>query len=199
MKLIQYTVIAFFILLVLGFGINDTKEYELDVHHTFVTFQVERFMVGEVTGRFNELTGKISYDGNHLKSLKADVTIKTKSIDTGMEIRDGHLKSNTWLDAEQYPEMKLMTKEVFQKEGKNYVKADLTIHGVTQEVEIPFTLKGPFKDPTGAETIGIQAALTINRQDYGISFSKTMGNGELFIGNEVKIGIKALAILPRNK
>lgn len=191
--------IAILILFVSSFGYENTKQYQLDVHHTFVTFKVERFMVGEVSGRFNDLTGTISYDPEKKNSLSADITIKTKSIDTGMELRDGHLKSNIWLDTDKYPEITFKTKKVVEKKGQLMVKADLTIHGVTKEVEFPFILKGPFKDPTGTETLGIQADLSINRQDFGIAFSKKMDNGEMFIGNEVKIEIKALAAMPRSK
>ena len=74
------------------------------------------------------------------------------------------------------------------------VEAELTIHGETNTVQFPIEIKGPFTDPTGATTIGITGDVTINRQDYGISFSRIMDNGELFIGNDVKIEIRALAI-----
>jgi polyisoprenoid-binding protein YceI len=57
---------------------------------------------------------------------------------------------------------------------------------------------GPAVDPTKQTAIGIFGEILINRQDYGISFSRLMDNGKLFIGNEVKISIHALALLPRN-
>ncbi len=168
--------------------------YQLDIPHTFINFGVERFMVGEVTGRFNEFEGKVIYNPEDLSQTIIDVTIKTESIDTGFEVRDGHLKGNTWLDVEKFPRINFKSKKIFLVDDQTQITADLTIHGVTKEVTFPLTIKGPFVDPTKSNSIGLSGELIINRQDFGIIFSKKMDNGHLFIGNEVKINIRALAI-----
>lgn len=173
------------------------KTYQLDPTHTFINFGVERFMVGEVTGRFNEFSGTIVYNPEDLSQTRMDVSIKVKSIDTGLEVRDGHLKSNIWLDAEKYPEIKFKSKKVFISDGRTQVTADLTIHGITNEVTFPITIKGPFKDPTQTNTLGLSGEVMVNRQDFGISMDKVMTNGHLFIGNEVRISIRALAFLEK--
>ncbi len=72
---------------------------------------------------------------------------------------------------------------------------DLTIHGVTKEVRFPFTLLEPFKDPTGAMTIAAHAIVKIDRQDYGIKFSRKLPNGKEFIGNQVTIELNVLAVV----
>ncbi|MEL6559195.1 MAG: YceI family protein [Bacteroidota bacterium] len=171
--------------------------YQIDPTHTFVNFEVERFMVGEVTGRFNEFQGSVQYNPDDVKQTNIDVTIQVKSIDTGLELRDGHLKSNIWLDAEKYPEIKFRSKKVYLSGEQILIDADLTIHGTTREVTFPMVVKGPFKDPTQANTIGLTADLIINREDFGILMDKKMTNGHLFIGNEVKISIRALAALKK--
>ena len=165
----------------------------IDPTHTFINFGVERFMVGEVTGRFNDFEGSIDFDGENVENTSIAVKIKTNSIDTGFEVRDGHLKSEIWLDAEKYPEILFNSKGFTQMDGEMTITADLTIHGVTNEVTFPVEIKGPFKDPTQSNTLAITGEVVINRQDYGISFGKMMDNGHLFIGNDVKISIRALA------
>lgn len=155
-------------------------------------------MVGEVSGRFNEFKGEIHYNPDDLSSFKADVTIQTKTIDTGMEVRDGHLRGKIWLDVETYPEIRFASKKLEQKEDQLMLTADLTIHGVTKEVVFPIEILGPFKDPTQTTSLGLKGGLTINRQDYGIAFSRLMDNGKLFIGNEVRIDIQALAVVPKS-
>ncbi len=168
--------------------------YKLDTAHTFIQFSCERFMVGEVTGKFKDFDGSITYDPGNPESMNIDVTIQTRSLDTDHETRDSHLRGETWLHVEKYPLIKFKSKKI-EKEGDQLkVTGDLTIHGVTNEVEFPFTLKGPFEDPTGNLTVGLAGELTINRQDYGINFSRIMDNGEFFIGNNVKIDIQALTI-----
>ena len=99
-----------------------------------------------------------------------------------------------WLDTENHDELTFRSSNIKSEDGQWFIEGDLTIKGKTNPVSFPFEMEGPFKDPTGANTIGLSGDLTINRQDYGIQFSKVMDNGELFIGNEVKIRIRALAI-----
>ncbi|MEM6380549.1 MAG: YceI family protein, partial [Bacteroidota bacterium] len=71
--------------------------YKLDPGHTLVQFNVERFMVGEVTGVFTDAKGKIRLDDqNELQEVA--VTIAVKSLDSNHEMRDGHLKGALWLD-----------------------------------------------------------------------------------------------------
>lgn len=173
--------------------------YQLDPIHTFVNFGVERFMVGEVTGHFNEFSGTIHYNPKDISQTNISATIQVESIDTGFETRDGHLKSSIWLDAENYPDMVFKSKKVDLVEEQLMITADLTIHGVTKELTFPVDVKGPFDDPTKNTTLGLSADLQINRQDFGITFSKKMDNGHLFIGNEVLISIRALAVLGTEK
>ena len=74
------------------------------------------------------------------------------------------------------------------------IESDFTIKGITNKVSFPIDVQGPFKDPTQNITLGLKAEFTIDRFDYGLQFNKTMDNGELFIGREVKIKIRALAV-----
>ncbi len=172
--------------------INAQSTYKLDVGHTLIEFNVERFMVGEVTGKFKSYDGKVVLSDDEVIS-SATLKIETNSLDTDHEVRDGHLKSAIWLDVENSPEITFESSRVWKDGDQDYIEGQLTIRGTTQTVQFPFEMKGPFKDPTGAMTIGISGDLIIDRQDYGIVFSKLMDNGELFIGNQVRIRIRALA------
>ena len=169
------------------------SEYVLDPSHTLIQFNVERFMVGEVTGVFTQFDGNVKL--NLARELESsNVIIKVESLDSNYETRDGHLKGPTWLDAGQFKEIEFVSQKVYQVANQWYIDGFLTIKGVKKMVSFPFDIKGPFKDPTGALTMGLAGDLKINRQDYGITFSKLMDNGELFIGNDVIIKIRALAI-----
>lgn len=181
------------LLISFAFVKKTSDSYALDVGHTYIGFDVERFLVGEVSGRFNNFSANISMDGNDYTSLQLDATIQVASIDSNNKTRDGHLKAKIWLDAKDYPEIRFTSKSV-RKKGNGYLmKGDFTIKGTTKEVEFPVVIAGPFLDPTRKTTIGIKADFTINRFDYGINLSKKMTNGSFFIGKDVKIKIRALA------
>ena len=42
--------------------------------------------------------------------------------------------------------------------------------------------------------LGLEGSFTINRKDYGISFSKAMDGGGLVVGDDVKIDLSIEAI-----
>ncbi len=170
-----------------------TDSYTLDAGHTYIGFDVERFLVGEVTGRFNEFNGDVSLSGDSLESLKVNIKINTNSLDTNNPTRDGHLKGEMWLDTAKYTEITFVS-NTLKKDKQGYVmQGKLTIKGITKDIEFPVEILGPFNDPTKKLAIGIKADLVIDRFDYGIAFNKKMDNGSFFIGNEVKIKIRALA------
>ncbi len=192
----QRTVLASLVLLFTFSSFNTvTDNYALDPGHTHIGFDVERFLVGEVSGRFNSFTATLSMEGEDHTTLKANVVIQVNSLDSNNETRDGHLKGAAWLDATTYPEIHFTSTEVYKNEtGDGYeMKGNLKIKDHTKEVSFPVEILGPFKDPTGQTTIGVRADFTINRFDYGISFNKKMDNGGFFIGKDVKIKIRALA------
>lgn len=174
--------------------ICSSQSFQIDPGHTFVNFSVNRFASVDVKGRFNDFSGTVQYDAASEMIQSASFTIDVESIDTGHDIRDGHLKGDTWLDSKQFPKITFVSKSFEKSELGYHAVGDLTIHGVTREVIVPFKLTGPAVDPTKSIALGISASISIDRQDFGISFSRLMDNGKLFIGNEVNIDIDALAV-----
>ncbi len=192
---LNYFLIILLTILSLSFKSDTKTTYFFDTAHTFIQFEVERFSVGEVSGKFNEFSGTIDIDENNYKTMNVDIKINAKSLDTGHKVRDGHLTGKTWLDTEMYPEILFKSTKIVEDENNNLMmEGDFTIHGITNKISFLIKVMGPFKDPTKKTTIGIKADFTIDRNDYGINFSKIMDNGSLFIGKEVKIKIRALAI-----
>ncbi len=176
-------------------GVPEKAAYKIDAGHTAVTIQVKRFGVVNVMGRFGDVDGTVTYDPENINSLAADVTIKVDSYSANNGGGEDAVKSPAFLDAAKYPEIKFKVKSASVKGGRNVVTADLTIHGVTKEVEFPFEVTGPKLDlPTRKQSIGIEGSLTINRQDYGIAFNRQLPTGDAIVGNEVKIDLLVLAI-----
>ena len=61
--------------------------------------------------------------------------------------------------------------------------------GVTKEITVPVTISGPVKTMMGGQAIGITGSVTINRQDYGINWNKTLDQGGVAVSNDVLITI----------
>ncbi len=167
--------------------------YMLDAAHSNVGFAVRHLVISTVNGHFSEVAGEIQYDAADITKSSVSVTIKTDSINTNNGKRDDHLKSADFFDAEKNPEITFKSSSI-EREGDGYAAVGtLTIKGVSKEVKLPFEITGKIKDPWGNNKIGVEGSLTINRQDYGVSWSKTMDNGGLVVGNEVKISFSVEA------
>jgi polyisoprenoid-binding protein YceI len=165
--------------------------WTIDPAHSTMGFVVRHMMVSNVHGRFGKTTGTVTYDGKDVSSVVADVTIDTTSITTDNEKRDAHLKSPDFFDVAAFPTITFKSKQV-QKgaAGKFKVIGDLTMHGVTKEVTLD--VEGPSQPivAQGATRIGATATTTLNRQDYGVKWSRNIDGGGVVVGDEVKITLE---------
>jgi polyisoprenoid-binding protein YceI len=168
-------------------------EFKIDPVHSTVGFAVKHMVVNTVHGRFNDCNGQILYDEKDPSKSSVKVTIKSASINTDNTQRDTHLKSPDFLDVEKFPEITFESKSVEKKPDGLVAHGVLTIRGVSKNVDLPFKVNGPISVGPNS-LLGAEASLTINRQDYGVAWSKSLANpGELVVGNDVKIDINVEA------
>ena len=169
-------------------------QYAVDPVHSHIGFSVKHLVITNVKGDFTDYSGTIVYDEKDITQSSVNVTIKTASIHTGNQQRDDDLRSPNFLDAAQYPEMTFKSTRIEPKEDGYLCTGMLTLHGVSKEISIPFDIEGPIKDPWGKTRIGVEATLSLNRQDYGIKYDKALDNGGAVVGNKVKISLNVEGI-----
>jgi polyisoprenoid-binding protein YceI len=167
-------------------------EFKIDPVHSTVGFAVKHMVVNTVHGRFNDCNGQILYDDKDPSKSSVNVTIKSASINTDNAQRDTHLKSPDFLDVEKFPEITFQSKSIEKKPDGFIAHGVLTIRGVSKNVDLPFKVNGPI-NVGNSSLLGAEASLTINRQEYGVSWSKSLAPGELVVGNDVKIDINVEA------
>lgn len=190
--------LLFPVLLLLMVGlVFPAEKYEIDTVHSSVGFSVRHMVISDVKGEFNTLSGTIMFDKGDIANSSVNVTIDAASIDTDNEKRDGHLKSPDFLAVEEHPEITFASKSIRKTDDGYVAVGDLTLRGVTKEVSIPFTVAGPITDSYGNQRIGANGELTIDRHDFGVSWSQTLDNGGLVVGNEVKISLDVEAVKPK--
>jgi polyisoprenoid-binding protein YceI len=166
--------------------------YKIDPAHTSLSFSVRHMGVSNVKGHFDEFVGTIVMDKGVIK--EASGTIQVKSVNTGIQRRDNHLRTSDFFDAVQYPVITFKTKRVEKSGGQTILFADFTMRGVTKELRLPVELSGPVKDPQGNTRIGLEARTKLNRKDYGLNFNGVLETGALLVGEEVAIEINAEAV-----
>ena len=169
-------------------------KYVIDKSHSSVLFSVRHMVISKVKGAFGEYAGTILYDADDITKSSADVTFKVASINTKDEKRDEHLRSPDFFDAANHPEITFKSKRVEKSGDETVLVGDLTMHGVTKEISMPFEITGVITDQWGNTRMGASAKLKLNRQDYGVSWSKKLDNGGLVVGDDVEIEIDIEAI-----
>ncbi len=171
----------------LAFG---AKEYGVDPNHSHIGFKVRHMSVANVRGEFREFSSDLMVDEEDMTRSSIEVRIKAASIDTRLERRDEHLRSSDFLDVANHPEIVFKSKHIEHAAGDEYwAIGDLTIRGVTKEVELPVALSGPIKDPLNMMRLGVEGSITINRQDYGVIWNRALDTGGFMVGNEVTISL----------
>ena len=129
------------------------------------------------------------------KSFKTfSANVNTTSIDTGIEKRDEHLRSDDFFASEKFPKMTFVMKsyEVNGDEGK--MKGDLTIRGITKPVVLEVEDIASVKDFQGSKRVGFSLKGKINRMDYDLKWNKALELGGVAVAEEVKIIVDVEAV-----
>jgi len=128
-----------------------------------------------------------------VKSLNA--TIKTESIDTGIEKRDNHLRSADFFLAKKYPELKFVMKSYIKKsDDEGVMIGDLTIRGITKEVKLEVEIGGTIKDLEGNNRVGFSLEGEINRTDFDLKWNKALEFGGVAVSEKVELEIEVQAV-----
>lgn len=126
-------------------------------------------------------------DGDNLSASCAELTIEAASINTNSADRDAHLTSADFLDAENFPTLTFVSTAVAAKGDEILVTGDLTIHGVTNSVEVKYEFVGASTDPYGTNKVGFEGTAKISRKDFGLVWNTALETGGVLVGDEIHL------------
>lgn len=183
------------VIALLGLAMNAwaaPENHKIDDSHSFANWSI-RHIVGKTTGTFTGVKGTLMLDPANPDSGAADVTVSLYSLESGHRARDVHLLTSDFLDANAYPEMRFVASG-FRATGKDtgVMSGQLTLHGATRQVDIPYKILGTATDPWGNVRTAFEGRFSLNRSDYGIT--KHVDGGSGMIGNEVEITLLVEAL-----
>ena len=139
---------------------------KLDRTHSKVSFTAAT-LIFDVDGEFGDFSVDIDGDPSKPETVKVEASIDVASIDTQNGKRDDHLKSPDFFDAAKYPKIRFTSIGVKAKGSQLTVKGNLTMHGKTKLVSIPFKVaKG--KNGAGVDVTTYKGKLTLDRNEFGI-------------------------------
>lgn len=170
----------------------ETGTWTIDPAHTAVGFSARHLVAARVRGSFKSFSGVIEM-GDQPEDSSVSVSIDAASIDTGVEDRDAHLRSEDFLDVDNYPTLDFVSNAVRPVAGGYEVDGNLTIRGTTRPVTLDMVYSGVMQDPWGNEKAIFSATTKINREVFGLTWNAPLEAGGWLVGKDVEIEIEVQA------
>ncbi|HVW14328.1 MAG TPA: YceI family protein [Mucilaginibacter sp.] len=173
MKKIYLILISF---LFISYSFAQVKQQT--VTKSSVLFHIKNLGI-TIDGTLAGFKGDIKFDPANLPASSIQASVDVNTIDTDNGMRNDHLKSDSYFDAEKYPTITMKSTAFRHRSGNNYVGTfDLTIKNVTRSVNVPFSYV-----ETGADGV-FKGNFQIERTDYGV------GGKSLVMSNDVKVELR---------
>lgn len=165
---------------------QETKQLTVEANHSTVQFIVPIANgITRVTGKFTDYTIDLNLVDNDLTKSTISTTIQVKSINTGIEGRDDHLRTADFFDAEKYPEITFNSERIEKVDDHYVVHGKFTMHGIAKDISFPLISTGS----SGENTLGFSSRLTLNRMDYGVGADFKHSSMENFLAEEILVEI----------
>ncbi len=161
--------------------------WKIDQAHSEIGFKVKHMMISTVSGQFENFNVEIESEDDDFINANINVDIDVNSISTKNADRDGHLKSNDFFNAEEYPSITFKSKSF----DGSQLTGDLTIRDITKEVTMEVDYNGMAVDPYGQTKAGFELTGEINRKDFGLSWDAVTEAGNIVVSDKVKLVIDA--------
>lgn len=172
------------LLLTAGAAYAQTRPHIVDHSHSQINFVAEaRFISAH--GHFDKWDAEVQLDPAKIENSSFKITIEAASINTRIQPRDNHLRSKDFFDVATYPQITLVSKKITKTGDKTYaVAADLTLRGVTKQIEIQ--INQVFYEGTRGR---FRATFPINRKDFGMTYNSNMNRIEDVVQAQVDINV----------
>jgi polyisoprenoid-binding protein YceI len=144
--------------------------WTVDKAHSRLGFSITHLGISEISGSFKTFDVTVKSSKADFSDAKFELKADVNSINTEMEMRDKHLKSEDFFDAGKFPDL-IFTSTGIKPAGKNryQLAGNLTMHGITKPVTMNLLYRGTIENPMSkAPTTGFQLTGTIKRSDFAI-------------------------------
>ena len=162
----------------------------------------------DIIGTTNQITGWIAFDPNNPgRGVRGEFSVPVASLNTGIPLRDEHLRGKDWLDAAQYPNIELKIQSV---EGvrvlkqtdqfrtfEGQVQAELSLHGRTQSIRFPGRLtflkeSETTKAKLPGDLVALKADFDVSLADFGVSGPAGMGIVGSKVGETIAVEVSIM-------
>jgi len=154
----------------LSAAVSAQQSWSNDPAHSRLGFVVKHLTISEINGQFSDFSVKVTTTKADYSDMKVTVKAKTTSINTGIDMRDNHLRSADFFDVQQYPEMAFESTSTKKISANKFIlNGNLTMRGITKPVKLTVVYFGNVVNPMNKKaTFGFHITGTVKRSDFGI-------------------------------
>jgi polyisoprenoid-binding protein YceI len=176
-----------------GANIVPARKWSVDTTRSRVGFAVKHMIFTTVDGRFRDFDGMLDLGA---ETPRASGVVRAASIDTNEPVRDEHVRcSPDFFDVERYPEITFNSTRIdYLERGRLHIAGELTMRGVTREIELDGQLDSNGSDGRAKGRIELRLYGELNRRDFGLTWNQALETGGALLGNKVKIAIEVSAV-----
>lgn len=168
------------------------SNWKIDPHHTDVLFSAKHMMVTTVHGKFDQVEGELNLDEADPTRSRGEIRAAASSLSTGVEMRDNHLRSADFLDAENHPWIVARTTAI-ERADDRYRPVDLTIRDETRPVTFDAEFLGFYTSMQGGRRVGFHLDAKLMRKDWGLNWNMALEAGGWLVGDEVHLEVDVAA------
>ena len=162
--------------------------YTIDAAHSIVKFKVKHLMISTITGEFKTFDATMESAAADFTDAKVSFSADIDSITTGQEQRDGHLKSDDFFNAAEYPKLSFVSTGIVKTGPESYkLTGDLTIRDITKSIDIDVVHGGTMVDFYGQKKEGFELTGKVSRQDFNLKWNAVTEAGGIVVGDEIKL------------
>jgi polyisoprenoid-binding protein YceI len=170
-------------------------KWNIDPTHSQAEFSV-RHMFTKVRGHMVVASGTVQADESDPTRTVIIARLDPSTVNTGVAVRDDHLRSVDFFDVEHHPEIVFQSTAISRTGTDRYaVTGMLSMRGVNRPVTLDAHAAGDDIDPFGNRRAGVSAQTTLNRKDFGLHWNRALESGGLLVGDEIDINLEIEAVL----
>lgn len=162
--------------------------WQLDPAHSEVTFRVRHLVIASVSGKFDRFSSALNTVGDDFSTANVEFAVDTASVNTGVDARDNHLRSDDFFNSDKFPQMSFKSTALKSTaDGGHQLEGLLTIRDVTKPVVLNVEFGGTAVDPYGNHKAGFEITGKVNRKEFGLQWDALTEAGGAVVSDEVKL------------
>ncbi|MGW1932405.1 YceI family protein [Streptomyces sp. NPDC001919] len=171
-------------------------EWEIDPTHSRIGFTARHIGLARIHGRFDDFAGAVRI-ADRMEHSAMHVVIDAASIDTGVQMRDDHLRSGDFLDVGAYPTLEFFSERFTHRGGNRWaVTGALTLHGVSRTVTLDTRYLGLGSGLEGETRCACRATTELHREDFTLTWQTLVARGIAAVGSSISIDLD-VQIVPK--